>query len=130
MNELRDEAPAHPNLDYQVEVTEMIIERDTVAAGGITRHHSGGKDATRYLGTWVRRCCLGHGGYGVVYLEANPKTGELRAVKRLEGGNIDWYEREITQMVRVKRVNKFEGLRGGGVFVANCLPLFSTRNCL
>lgn len=111
---VRDQKPTivQPNLEYKVGVSEMSITRDTVVAGGITRHVSGGQAATQYLGTWVRERRLGSGGYGVVYLEHNPEARLYRAVKRLEGGNTDQHDREIAQMIKVIKVNKSESIRG------------------
>lgn len=98
-------ATAAPNSDYRVEAVVEAV-RETVAVGGTTRHDSGGKKATAYLGTWVRKGFLGHGACGVVYLENNLTTKMLRAVKQLVGGKTEVYEREIDQLVRVKRVNE------------------------
>lgn len=107
--ERRQPATTEPNSDYKVEGVPNIA-RGTDAAGGTTTHHSGGKKATAYLGTWVRKRFLGRGARGTVYLEGNLRTAKLRAVKKLEGGNTETYDREIDQLVRVKKVNKPESI--------------------
>lgn len=101
-----------PNSDFKVEAV-LNMTRDTIFTGGITRHDSGGKETTKHLGTWVRQRCLARGGFGVVYLERNPSSGAVRAVKRLEGGNIPLYDREIAQMIKLLRVNRSTSGRAG-----------------
>lgn len=98
--------------NYQVDVTQMNISRNTICVGGTTRHDSGGQAAAPYLGTWVRQRRLGRGAYGVVFLECNVRTGMVRAVKQLSGANVAWNDREIAQMLLVKEVNCSDIMRG------------------
>lgn len=90
--------------DYKLDVT-VTVNPDNEANINSTQHNSGGKEVTKYTGTWVRQKVLGIGHFGAVYLEKHTSTEELRAVKQLMKGAAAWHDREIDCMILVKNVN-------------------------
>lgn len=90
--------------EYKLNVT-VTVTPDNEANINTTRHDSGGKEVTKYIGTWTRQSLLGIGSFGAVYLEKNDSTGVLRAVKQLMKGTAAWHDRELGCMISVKNVN-------------------------
>lgn len=90
--------------EYKLNVT-VTVTLDNEANINTTRHDAGGKEVTKYTGTWIRQRLLGIGSFGAVYLEKNASTGTLRAVKQLMKGTAAWHDREMDCMISVKNVN-------------------------
>lgn len=86
---------------YKLEGTQL----EKIGATCITTHSSGGAAATNDVGSWDREGVVGEGGNGVVFVERNTATRNLRAVKKLNQGSESEHFREIHAMLVVKQVS-------------------------
>lgn len=100
----RNRHPPGMNTDeYKLDVKEPEFEGPDNSMSSI-RHPRGDRTSGSY-GTWIRGEIVGSGNFGTVYLERNPATNKLRAVKQLIGAGVVFRERELRGMLFGKNVN-------------------------